>query len=162
MSNYVVDISQSCLENLVAQAQSDGIQKMLGGAHIYRDGRLLLLVRADDEFMAGLTELPSGTIDQNETLIDGLVREVKEETGLKVIRIKKIIDYFDYLSGSGKKTRQFNFLVDIDDSPIVLNPKEHKEYKFVDINNMEDLKNLGISDAVQNSILKTLSLMNDD
>ena len=41
-----------------------------------------------------------------------LAREVAEETGLRVTRVEKFLWYFDYRSGSGKRTRQFNFLVE--------------------------------------------------
>ena len=33
---------------------------------------------------AGVTQLPAGRVDHDETLEEGLVREVEEETGVKV------------------------------------------------------------------------------
>lgn len=160
-STYNVEISQNILDNLIQDAEKDGIQKILGGAHVYRDGKLLLLVRAKGEFMEGLVELPSGTIDQGEKLIDGLVREVKEETGLDVLSVNFFIDSFDYKSGSGKKARQFNFLVEVADGDVVINPVEHSNYIFVDAK-AELLNSLGISESVRESIHKSLNFLHGE
>lgn len=154
-TNYTVEVPSTILDQLIKQAESDGIQKALGGAQIYKDDKLLLLVRADDEFMAGLVELPSGTIDSGETLIEGLVREIKEETGLDVTNVKEFVDSFDYTSRSGEKTRQFNFVVEVADSEVKLNPEEHSAYRMVDPKT-ENLEDLGISKDVQKSILQAL------
>jgi 8-oxo-dGTP diphosphatase len=42
-----------------------------------------------------------------------LIREVKEETGLTVTGIPDQLGSFDYWSGTGKRSRQFNFVVDV-------------------------------------------------
>jgi len=63
--------------------------------------------------MGGIFELPSGKIETGEALDVALIREVKEETGLDVVNLREYIGHFDYLSGAGKKSRQFNFAVDV-------------------------------------------------
>jgi len=156
---YLNEIPEVTLNNLLTQAKKDSIQKIVGGAHVFRDGKLLLLIRAKGEFMEGLVELPSGNIDPGESLVDGLVREVKEETGLDALSVKKYIDYFDYTSGSGKKARQFNFIVEVGDGNVVLNPSEHGEYMFIDPN-VDSIENLGISESVKESIKKTVLILN--
>ena len=40
---------------------------------------------------------------------------------------------FDYLSSSGRKTREFNFWVETEGAAIRLNPAEHSEFKWVDV-----------------------------
>jgi 8-oxo-dGTP diphosphatase len=42
-----------------------------------------------------------------------LSREVLEETGLTVTALLRYLGSFDYLSGSGKHSRQFNFAIDV-------------------------------------------------
>ena len=61
------------------------------GVMIYRDGKVLLGKRNDDAQKAssdlhgeGTWTMPGGKLDFQETLIDGICREVLEETGIKV------------------------------------------------------------------------------
>ncbi len=118
---------------LQKQAKSDGIQKILAGAFIVRDGKFLIVKRASTEdFMAELDEIPSGTVDPGEGIGETLIRETREETGLNVSEVTAYTNSFDYLSRSGKKTRQFNFIVKVDDSEVTLNPSEHAKYWWID------------------------------
>ena len=77
--------------------------------------------------MGGLIELPSGTVEKDEFLIDGLIREIKEETNLEIKSIDKFIGTFDYFSSSGKKTRQVNFVVSVTNNDIKLSD-EHEAF----------------------------------
>jgi 8-oxo-dGTP diphosphatase len=56
-------------------------------------------------------------------------REVKEETDLDVAGISDYLGHFDYMSGSGKKSRQFNFAVEVvTAAPVTL--QEHDHYQW--------------------------------
>ena len=125
-------ISQDQIQILKDDIRRDGIQKVVVGAVIHRNGLILLLKRRGDDFMGGLVELPSGTVDSGEAIIDALKREVREETGLEIDDIDSFIGTFDYTSGSGKKTRQLNFLIHTDKQEIKLNPEEHTESYWLD------------------------------
>ena len=117
---------------LVAQSEQDGVQKMVVGALILRQGKILLLQRHPDEpFLAGLVELPSGTVEAGEALLTTLKREIGEETGLRMLAVEACLGHFDYVSQSGKKTRQFNFLIDVAGGDIVLS-SEHSASYWVD------------------------------
>ena len=122
-----MSVSQDQIKTLEDDIKRDGVQKIVVGAVICRGDAVLLLKRQADDFMGGLVELPSGTVDAGEDIIDALKREVREETGLEINDIDSFIGTFDYTSGSGKKTRQLNFLVYTDMRKIKLNPTEHTE-----------------------------------
>ena len=70
-----------------------------------------------------------------------LLREVQEETGIVSPSSQELtyLDSFDYTSGSGKKARQFNFVVNLETQPeVILNPEEHSQYFWLseqDLNN---------------------------
>lgn len=150
-------IPVATINEIQQQLQADGIQKtVVGAVIIQKDGNFLLLERAADDFMGGLVELPSGTVDQGENLLDALVREIKEETALNVESIDTFIGTFDYTSGSGKRTRQLNFLVTASDGEVVLNPSEHSRYFSLTFGSKK-LAELNISDKTQKIINTALA-----
>jgi 8-oxo-dGTP diphosphatase len=120
-------VDTALLEQLTAEAKADDVQQFVVGAVVQHDNKVLLLKRPDDDFMGGIFELPSGKVESGEKLDGALRREVNEETGLDVSAIRDYLGYFDYTSGSGKKSRQFNFAVDVAASePVVMT--EHDSY----------------------------------
>ena len=78
-----------------------------------------------------------------------IIREIKEETNLDIKKVTSYIDQFDYLSGSSKKCRQFNFKVEVTGGPILLT--EHDSYKWISLNEIETEKN--ISPEVKHGLL---------
>lgn len=117
------------LEQLTAEAERDGVQQLVVGAVVQHDSKVLLLQRPEDDFMGGIFELPSGKVELGEAIDTALVREVAEETGLSVSAIRDYLGSFDYQSGSGKKSRQFNFAVDVA-APEPVTLQEHDAYAW--------------------------------
>lgn len=70
-------------------------------AVIESEGRVLLAKRSKDQHQGGLWEFPGGKVDLGETLEEALVREVREEVGLRVVRFEALTtithDYEDRL-----------------------------------------------------------------
>lgn len=120
------------LEQMSAEAISDGVQQIVVAAVLQHGGKVLLLQRPQDDFMGGIFELPSGKVELGETLDTALIREVKEETGLDVVGIREYLGSFDYASGSGKKSRQFNFAVDVS-APEPIELQEHDTYLWASL-----------------------------
>ena len=144
-------VNNYLLEELKDQAQADGIQKIVAGAVIaLGDNKILFLKRATGEFKEGLIELPSGGVNDDETIIEGLTREIKEETNLDVVSVTDYLGSFDYLSKSGRRTRQFNFKVITKSGEIKINPNEHSDFiildklstSFNDLNISEEVKKI--------------------
>jgi 8-oxo-dGTP diphosphatase len=137
-------------DKLRAEADRDQIQKIVMGGVIINNGKVLLLERPADDFMGGIHELPSGKLEEGESLKAGLIREIKEETGLDVNQVLRYLGSFDYLSGSGKKCRQYNFLVSVKNTEkIVLT--EHSSYLWVE---KENIKKSKVTDSVKEILSK--------
>lgn len=137
-------------ENIEIKAKQDEIVKRVAGAIITNVvGKILLLQRPLDDFMGGILELPSGNVEAGEAINQGLVREVKEETNLDTRTIEMFINSFDYLSSSGKKSRQFNFEVKVENyENIILT--EHDNYVWLDYEEVRN--NERITDEVKYTI----------
>ncbi|MCL2589466.1 MAG: NUDIX domain-containing protein [Betaproteobacteria bacterium] len=56
------------------------------GVHVLceREGRVLLLRRAETGFFDGLYSLPGGHVEQGESILQAAARELEEETGLQI------------------------------------------------------------------------------
>ena len=116
------------LENLLLQAKLDNITRIAISAVIARGSRILLVRRKSDDFLGGIYEFPGGEVEKNESIHDALLREVKEETGLRVSAVKNYLGSFDYESEKGR-TRVFNYLVEVA-GLIELKLSEHDAYAW--------------------------------
>lgn len=126
-------VDAALLGDLIHSADADGITKHVVGAVISTAaGQVLLLHRATDDYLGGLWELPSGGVDAGETLTGALHREVAEETGLTVAAIETYLGHFDYLSKSGKRTRQFNFTARVTHESDTVKLTEHDAHLWAD------------------------------
>lgn len=130
------------LDYLEIIAKKDQVIKLVVGAIIVnQNGNILLVKRKTADFMGGIYEIPGGNIEQDETILEAVAREVKEETNLVMSKVDLFIDWFDYLSGSGKKSRQLNFKISVESySPIILT--EHEEYKWVHYTDIKDINDI--------------------
>ena len=137
-------------EKLEKKARIDEIVKLVAGAIILnQENEILFLKRREDDFMGGILELPSGVVEKGEKINEGLEREVKEETNLDIDKLGIFVNTFDYLSSSGKKSRQFTFEVKVmKNEDIFLT--EHDEYKWLNYNEIKENEN--ITDEVKYAI----------
>ncbi|GAA1261782.1 NUDIX hydrolase [Kitasatospora nipponensis] len=139
-------ISPEFVAGLAAEAEAAGISGFVAAAVINHDGRVLLVRRNPDDYMGGLWEIPSGTVEAGETILDALHRETAEETGLTIDQVSGYIGHFDYTNSRGGTTRQFNFAVITEKTePVVLT--EHDAHQWVLPSELPE-----VSDAVRKLI----------
>ena len=134
-------------ELLIRKGEQEGIVKNVVGAIILNEkNQVLIMSRKTYDFMGGIDELPSGNMEQGENIYGALVREVKEETNLDVVNVKSYIGSFDYISGSGKKARQYNFVLDVKNTENII-LTEHDGYNWLIIEEIR--KSSKITDEVK-------------
>jgi len=88
----------------------------------------LLLKRTSER--EGFWQPITGGLEEGETRIEALRREVREETGIKyIIRIIEDVHYFEFLDPSPYK----EYVYGVEVSPtetIILDKKEHSEFRW--------------------------------
>ena len=80
------------------------------GAVVVQEGRVLL-VRRGSEPLKGRWTLPGGMLEVGETLAQGVVREVREETGLEVEPVE-LIEVLDRIHREGEGVRYHYVIAD--------------------------------------------------
>ncbi|MGW6913247.1 NUDIX hydrolase [Kitasatospora sp. NPDC054939] len=138
--------SPEFVAGLAADAEAAGVTGFVAAAVINHDGRVLLVRRKPDDYLGGMWEIPSGTVEsaEGETILDALFRETAEETGLAVKEVTGYLGHFDYANSQGGTTRQFNFAVTVEKTePIVLT--EHDAHQWALPTELPE-----VSDAVRN------------
>lgn len=80
------------------------------GAVVVDEGRVLL-VRRGREPLKGHWSLPGGMLELGESLIEGVAREVKEETGL-IVEPLELIELLDRIHREGERVRYHYVIAD--------------------------------------------------
>ncbi len=108
-------------------------------------GKLLATKRSNDKkWGAGAWEIPGGSVKAGEDSQTAVLREVAEETGLEIGKNKGKLIYSykneDAESGDNYFVDIYHFKGCFDKSKIKVNPDEVTDYRFVDVDNMEELE----------------------
>lgn len=104
---------------------------IVGG--ILRKGNKLLLVQEAQEKCYGQWNFPAGHLDDGETIFEGAIREIFEETGCRV----KLTKMLPIISSKERDLVRITFLTEILEEEIHFDPSEILDAKWIEI---EDLK----------------------
>lgn len=114
--------------------------QVIGVSGVCMDGgKVLIIQRASNDSYAGLWELPGGGREPLEKSVDGVKREVKEETGL-IVEVIKVIGVFDFVNERDGETRdhtQINFLVKPVGPIDVKISSEHQNFTWISPNEVD-------------------------
>jgi len=79
------------------------------GALIFEQDRILLVERGRDP-LKGYWSLPGGVLETGETLAEGIVREVREETGLDV-RPAAVLEIFERIIRDAQGKPEYHYVL---------------------------------------------------
>ena len=107
---------------------------------ILNDNKLLIIKRSDDNVQKpGIWEVPGGRLNPNEDHLNGLKREIKEETGLN-IEVIKPLTIRKFTREDNQRIELTNFLCKLS-NPLDKNIKlshEHTNSEWIDLNNVKN------------------------
>lgn len=125
------------------------------GAVVVNDGRALLVRRATEP-LKGEWSIPGGVLELGEKLREGIAREVREETGLRV-DVGEVLEVFDSIFPDPKGRTQYHYvLIDFrcsSDSADAVAGSDVSEVRWVGV---EELGSLGVREATANVVRKAL------
>ena len=108
-----------------------------------KEGRFLLMRRNAEKYgkTNGSWDIVGGRIDPGTNLMENLRREVKEETGLEILSVPKLLHAQDIMSNAEKHVVRLTYIGDTEGEPI-LDTTENTEYKWLtweELRTQEDL-----------------------
>src|SRR5579871_3160964 len=80
------------------------------GALIFDDADRILLVERGNKPLAGYWSLPGGVLEIGETLEEGVVREVREETGL-IVKPLRMIEVFERILRDDRGVPEYHYVL---------------------------------------------------
>ena len=101
------------------------------------DDKYLLMYRSDHPTFGKDPDLPGGTLEDNETLLETMLREVKEEAGVDV-DVSNVREAYSGKDYSAHGTHYSLFISRINDKPRIVMSWEHSSYEW--LNKEEFLK----------------------
>lgn len=108
-------------------------------ALIINDKEELLVVRRKNEPARGTLDLPGGFVDMDETGEEGMIREVKEETGLCVTTLRYLFtvpNIYRY-SGIDIHTLDMFFVCEVEDYSVVHAMDDAEDYQWIPLNKID-------------------------
>lgn len=118
---------------------------------LIQEGKVLLLRRFNTGFFDGLYSLPAGHLEEHETLVQGVIRESREEIGievdpenLKLVHIIHAKDNFD---------ERILFFFEIEawtNEPEIMEPDKCDDLSWHDIQNLPENVIPYIKQAIEN------------
>lgn len=143
MPNF--NLTPEYLLSLQEEAIREGKECVVGALIINRNSQVFVQKRSPDRHMfPGCWDIPGGHVEVGETLYEALTREIREETGWKLLRIVDIVKIFDWETEKGGQTiakREFDFVVEVDGNleyPII-ERKKFTEFRWVGLSELEIL-----------------------
>jgi 8-oxo-dGTP diphosphatase len=83
---------------------------IVGVGGVVISGGRALLVRRGNPPSEGEWSIPGGVLEVGETLVEGVRRELEEETGIRV-KVHEVIDVFERISLDGEGRTQYHYVV---------------------------------------------------
>ena len=105
-------------------------------AFILKDNKILIIKRSEVDMFLGMWDVPGGKIEENEILLEGLTREIKEEVGLTLEQISLVLTTSKFIGSKGDYPIIFRNIYLCSASGEIKLSSEHSEYKWVELDEL--------------------------
>ncbi|MFZ5966222.1 MAG: NUDIX domain-containing protein [Bacillota bacterium] len=99
----------------------------------------VLMVQEGKNHIYGLWNLPSGRLENNEKIVDAVIREVEEETGYKVT-VSGLTGIYNFFSETNTQVILFNFIGEVVGGDLQYDHEEIINVKWLSMEEISELK----------------------
>ena len=124
---------------------------------IAKDNKVLMVKETKEE-VKGLLNLPAGHLEKNETLIEGALREIKEETGMEA----KITSFIDTQYFTRKEKDYIAFVFQGELIKNIETSNNELDFDFYDIKYLKENKNVLRNEKLIIPALNKINLGNSE
>ena len=149
----------------MSETPADGQQVITACALIHHDFDGVIKVflprrAATKKFLPGKFELPGGHIEWGEDIVEGLMREIREEHGMR-IEVGDPFAAFTYSNEiKGSHSVEVVYFATFKDpiENVTLNPEDHSEFRWISQEEIDEIGPTG--DAEMENVKKGFALLN--
>ena len=125
-------------------------------AVIFNDKKEILLLKrsASEDVSPSLWDIPGGTLEDGEDPEIGMRRETMEETGLTIGEISLVACASNIDTAKNKQFILLEFITQYVGGTIILNPKEHQEYRWVALSDFKNFDCIPYMHNIEPSLRK--------
>lgn len=108
-----------------------------------KEGKYLLIKRSPEKYpeVDKPWDIVGGRIEAGSSLLENLLREVREETGLEIVSEPRLIAAQDILRIEGKHIVRLSYVADSEGEP-KLDTNENTEYRWLSVGEMKKQQGL--------------------
>lgn len=128
---------------------------------VHRDGKFLILKRSEKE-IANPSEwtVPGGKVEKGSAILEILRKEIKEESGLKILDNFQFIGDSEFTRPDGYHVVVLRFLCQAKEGKVKIDKKDFTNYKWM---KLEEINNYNIIPAIKREFekIRDKKLVND-
>ena len=109
---------------------------------IYNSKNQILILKRDEanDVLPNYWDIPGGTLEIKEDPTEGAIRETKEEAGINIDNLNLFFYTSNVEESKNKQFIRLIFIAKYNGGEIKVNPGEHNDYKWIDLNDLKDYK----------------------
>lgn len=112
-------------------------------------GKYLVLKRSEKEIAyPGLYTFPGGKVEDNDTIEETLINEVKEEANLDLKPGKILLKDKSFIRPDDQTVKVFSYLCEVENSDNVKISDDFTDYKWVSFEDLKHISHVGIEDEL--------------
>lgn len=112
-------------------------------------GKYLVLKRSEKEIAyPGLYTFPGGKVEDNDTIEETLINEVKEEANLDLKPGKILLKDKSFIRPDDQTAKVFSYLCEVENSDNVKISDDFTDYKWVSFEDLKNISHVGIEDEL--------------